>query len=128
MARTLEERLTGEDAEPWIPEEAGEHIFGEVEEVGTREGDYGEYTVVTLLLEDGSVSSVAGFGTVLAGKLAELDPQPGDHLGVKFRGEKTGKNGKEYKDWTVVIQRAQTATLTPAAEAATGDEFSDDEV
>lgn len=128
MARTLEERLTGEDAEPWIPEEAGEHIFGEVEEVSTREGDFGEYTVVTLLTADGSVVSVAGFGTVLAGKLAELDPQPGDSLGVKFRGEKTGKNGKDYKDWTVVIQR--NSVLTPASDdsgLATGDEFAEDE-
>lgn len=127
MARTIEERLTGEDAEPWIPETPGEHIFGEVEEVSTREGDYGEYSVVTLLTADGSVRSIAGFGTVLKGKLAELDPQPGDSLGVKFVGEKTAKNQKEYKDWTVVIQRA--AVLTPASDGgtATGDEFPEDE-
>lgn len=127
MARTLEERLTGEDAEPWIPETPGEHIFGEVEEVGTREGDFGEYTVITLLTADGSVRSIAGFGTVLKGKLAELDPQPGDQIGVKFVGEKTGKNGKDYKDWTVVIQRA--SVMTPASDAglATGDEFQEDE-
>lgn len=127
--RSLEERLTGAEPEPWIPEEAGDHIFGEVEAVVTRDGDYGEFPVITLLDADGNVWNVAGFGTVLQNKIAELGPHEGDQIGFKFLGEKTSKNGKStYKDWKVVLSRSpQNAAPVAVAAPATGDEFSDAE-
>lgn len=131
MARSLEEQLTGAEPEAWIPEE-GDSIFGEIEAVVTRDGDYGEFPVITILDNDENVWNVAGFGTVLQNKIAELEPQVGDSIGFKFLGEKSSKNGKStYKDWRVVLSRAPKNVAVPAAVAAsapaTGDEFSEDE-
>lgn len=123
--RSMQERLEGPEPEAWVPENEGELIFGEVEEVSRREGDFGEYTVVTLVDADGQVWNVAGFGTVLAGKLEDLDPQPGDKLGVKFAGEKTAKNGKAYKDWRVIIERSNAPVTVPAS--TTDPDFDNDD-
>lgn len=126
MPRSIEEKLAGADPEPWIPEEDGESIFGELEEISTREGDFGEYTVVTLLTANGEVWNVAGFGTVLAGKFEGLsEADLGRKIGVKFVGTKTAKNGKDYKDWRVVLSARE-----PVAVAAGDvvDEFPDDDL
>jgi hypothetical protein len=105
MGRTLEERINGAEAEPWIPEEAGEYVVGEIEEISAREGDYGPYKVLTLLTDKGDVLSVAGFGTVLKGKFDSLtDPEDiGRTIAVKFLGEARGKSGKDYKNWQVTL-------------------------
>lgn len=114
MPRTMEEKLNGADPEPWIPEDEGESIFGEIEEVGTREGDYGEYPVVTILTDSGEVWTVAGFGTVLKGKLEGLtESDIGRKIGVKFVGEKQSKGGKDYKDWRVVLSAREIVSLPP---------------
>ena len=123
MARTLEEQLEGADPEPWMPEEDGESIFGEIEAISTREGDFGEYIVVTILTKDDEVWNVAGFGTVLKGKFEGLtDADIGRKLGIKFIGTKTAKNGKDYKDWRVVLSARETVP------AAVEDEFPDEDL
>lgn len=121
--RTLEERINGPEAEPWIPEEAGEFVIGELEEISDRTGDYGPYKVITLLTEGGDVLNVAGFGTVLKGKFDSLTSADlGCKVAVKFVGEATGKSGKAYKNWSVTIDRSNLVGAV-----ATGDEFGGDE-
>ena len=115
MARTLEERINGPEPEPWIPEEAGEYIIGELEEISEREGDYGSYRVITLLTENGDVLNVAGFGTVLKGKLESLTTADiGCNVAVKFLGEVANKKpgGKAYKNWNVSVER-KAVPVTP---------------
>jgi hypothetical protein len=132
MARSLEEQLNGADPEPWMPEEAGESIFGEIEAISTREGDWGPYPVITLLTADGEVWNVAGFGTVLhndkgTGKFDGItDADVGRQLGVKYLGEKTPKKGgKDYKDYRVVL----SARVPVTAGGVTGvDEFPDEDI
>lgn len=115
--RTLEERISGPEAEPWKPEE-GDLVIGELEEISEREGDYGPYRVITLFTDSGDVWNVAGFGTVLAGKFASLsDSDLGCRVAVKYIGEATGKSGKSYKNWSVSIDRS----VTPV----TGGEFAE---
>ena len=123
MGRSLEERINGPEPEAWIPEEAGEFIIGEIEEISDRDGDYGPYKVVTLLTSEGDVLNVAGFGTVLKGKFDALsDVDCGRQMAVKFLGEQPSKKpgGKPYKNWNV--------TLSPrAAVPAGGGDFPADE-
>lgn len=124
MARSLEEQLNGADPEPWIPEEDGELIFGEIEAISVRDGDYGDYRVVTILTPDGEAFNVAGFGTVLARKFDALtDADVGREIGVKFVGEKLNKAGKSYKDWRVVL--SPLAVTVPEVEP---DFDTDDEI
>ncbi len=122
--RSLEDRINGPEAEAWIPEEPGEFVIGELEEISDREGDFGPYKVITLLTANGDVLNVAGFGTVLKGKFDGLSNSDlGCKIAVKFLGEATGKSGKDYKNWSVTIDRS---TLVGAT-VATGDEFQGDE-
>jgi len=114
MGRTLEERINGAEPEPWIPEEAGDYVIGELEEISEREGDYGPYRVVTLLAPDGGVWNVAGFGTVLSGKFASLkETDIGNNVAVKFLGEAASKRpgGKPYKNWTMSVDRTAVPVL-----------------
>lgn len=114
MARTLEERINGPEPEAWIPEEAGEYVIGELEEISERDGDYGPYRVLTLLTDNGDVLNVAGFGTVLKGKFDSISQSDiGAKIAVKFLGEAPSKKpgGKPYKNWTVSVERKQTVTV-----------------
>lgn len=113
MARSIEEQLSGADPEPWIPEEAGDSIFGEIESIVTRDGDYGEYPMVTLLTSDDDAFNVAIWGTVLQNKFGELSPAVGDKIGFKYLGEKATKSGSAtYKDWRVVLDRRRRTVDT----------------
>lgn len=124
--RTLEERINGPEAEPWIPENSGEYVIGELEEISDRDGDYGPFKVITLLTEGGDVLNVAGFGTVLKGKFDGLtNDDLGCKIAVKFLGEASNKAGKPYKNWSVTIDRS--ALVGAAAAVATGNEFGGDE-
>jgi propanediol utilization protein len=128
MSRTLEERLAGVDPEPWIPEEPGDTIIGEVEEISARDSQFGQPgdtdQFVTLLTEHGDVMSVAIFGTVLKKKFADLNPQEGDTLGFKFLGEQVPRSGgKPYKNWKLMIARKVVAAPEGAA---VGGEFPDE--
>lgn len=109
--------------------EVGDVIYGEIEAITTRDGDYGEYEVVQLLDEDGGVHSVAIFGTVLKNKFDELSPAAGDRIGFKYLGEKPTKSGgATYKNWQVQIERASVpvGSASDVEAAVGGDAFPTD--
>lgn len=119
--RTLEERINGPEPEAWMPDEAGDYVVGEIEEISERVGDYGPYKVLTLFTPNGDVLNVAGFGTVLKGKFDRLtDADCGRTIAVKYLGERAPKKagGKEYKDWQVTLS---PRAAQPAAAGAFGE-------
>lgn len=125
MARTLEQRMKAGDPAPWTPEKAGDSIIGEIEAVGQRTGDYGPYTIITVLDNEGEAFNVAGFGQVLARKFEELQPQVGEKIGVQYLGEVKNKKGTStYKNWLVMIDepRLTNGTTTVPTVAAPADE------
>jgi hypothetical protein len=65
------------------------HIVIEVEK------DEGEPTGQRMLVWTGHV--------VLAQRLQELDPQPGERLGIRYVGERNSGNGRTYKQFHVVM-------------------------
>lgn len=109
-------------AEAWIPENEGDTIIGIVESVSTREGEHGDYTIVTIQTDDGELLAVHGFGMVLAGHLDKDKPHTGDRYAIRYAGERGSKNGRTYKDWRTAIRRGpfitpdkpQTPKNTPA--------------
>ena len=120
--RTLEERINGPDSEPWIPEDEGDFVIGELEEVSTREGDYGPYKVLHLWTSDGRSVTVAGFGQVLASKFETVtDADLGNKVAIVFQGEKRGKSGREYKAYDFKVERKVAAV-------AGGDFEGDDDI
>lgn len=110
-------------AEAWIPENEGDTIIGIVESVSTREGEHGDYTIVTIQTDDGELLAVHGFGMVLAGHLDKDRPQTGDRYAIRYAGERGSKNGRTYKDWRTAIRRGPFITpdepTPPPAKSAT---------
>ena len=110
-------------AESWIGE-PDDKLVGTVTNLSSRDGGYGEYPIVTLDVESGTVGgkpievpvtlALHGLGTVLQGELwAEGKPGAwklgiGDTLAVKYLGKKQGRTN-EYDAWRVIIKRASLA-------------------
>jgi hypothetical protein len=102
---SMREELSRE-REPW-DRDTDPAVWGRVIELGVFEGEYGAAQVVVLLTEDGREVAVHAFGTVLSEALARIDLQVGDHLGVRYLGEKTGRTGKSYHDYRIIHRDAQ---------------------
>ena len=88
--------------------EAGASAVGILRELTLRDSDYGDpYPVVTIEKADGSEVVVHGYHSVLRNRLLELDPRPGDEIGIKCLGKRTSKSGTTYNDFKVVLERAE---------------------
>lgn len=74
-----------EFAEGWKPE-VGAVIKGVVEDLDLAYSEYGNYPVITIQTDAGSVA-VHAFHQTLRGKLEELQPVKGDVIGIKYYGE-----------------------------------------
>jgi hypothetical protein len=77
---------------PAIRLEEGETISGEVVQIARRVSDYGEYPVITMKLNDGSLGTLHAFHMIVQDRLKELKPQKGDILFVAYAGERTKNN------------------------------------
>jgi hypothetical protein len=136
--RTISERLDSFAA--WWEHEKGDKLFGVVTDVDTRHSEYGEYRIVTVLVEEpGStekggepiaVGEERGFhasSTVAKNEVEKKDPQPGDSFGVAFHGVPEGKDFKLYK---IIVEKTVTGEpaneLEPAAEPVASAEPDDD--
>lgn len=115
---SIEDRLNQETET--LSLEAGASAVGILRELTLRDSDYGEpYPVVTIEKADGSEVVVHGYHSVLKNRLLELDPRPGDQLGIKCLGTRTGKSGTSYMDYRVVIERDEVAAASAAVAEAT---------
>lgn len=124
--RSIEERIEGPAAESWVPENEGDKVVGVIEEVGTREGDYGPFKVLSLFNEDTNTAwSVAGFGAVLGRKFDHLtDADVGRKVAIIFKGQRQPKKqgAKPYKDYDMVLGPAPVAAAAASAPAEFNDE------
>lgn len=96
----------------WIPAKQPEDprfISGVVVRVGTQDSDYPPEVVPTveLFADDDPETTwrVVGFGAVLYRELTDGRPRPGDHIGFKYEGMKTGAKG-DYPAFRVLVQHA----------------------
>lgn len=143
MTLSIADRLS-KDAQSWRPIDSTEYpdhpnpLVGEVVETETGDGDYGEYPILTLLDDDGNEWRWSVFGGVAQGRIAKLNPQVGDTLGVKYLGEKPAKNfpNRTYHDWRIVIERGSnpapvaapaTASDSPVESEKPTEDFEDEE-
>lgn len=103
-----------DDAEPWIPEEAGEGVQGTVLKLGKTKSDFTPepIPVVTIAVANGDKVRVTGFQSVLRREIEDADPQPGDTFAVKYFGQKAVKKGTgSYHHFKVAVSRG-TAPAT----------------
>jgi hypothetical protein len=74
--------------------------------ISEREGGYGRYPIVTIRCADGDEVAVHAFRTVLASRLAEVRPQSGEQLGIKYEGERDGGE-RRYHSYKVAVDRPE---------------------
>lgn len=140
MGRTMEERLNAPDPEGWRPE-AGDLLIGTVDEVSSREGDFGPYPLIIVEKSDGSYVAVHAFHSVLRNEIESLQPSIGDEIGIKYEGVKEPKGGLKkgmsgYEMYRVKLERKSPAGSTvpspprvqavPEAERASADFLGDE--
>jgi hypothetical protein len=104
-------------------------VAGVVEQVDVWESHYGPYPVVDLKLKDGTRVRIHGFSTVLKRRLGEIDPQPGELIGVSYLGEVASriKGRKGYSNFAVVrAGGGEKKSLKQFAAAEDEDESTDD--
>lgn len=133
---TIEDRLNGPGAMPWIPdaENAKKWLAGgddrncytENPVIGiavdhyVRETDYGPYDVLVLNVPEIGDVAIHCRGTVLQNEMNSARPRAGERVGVKLTGEGEGSRGK-YPIYKVVVEREKAGEFnwgnaTPAPE------------
>lgn len=116
------------DATAWKPERVDEGVEGIVTEISYRESDYDaevQVPFVTLLQDNGSKISVAGFRKVLRNEIEQQKPAIGDRMAAVYKGTeklKTGRfAGKDVHIYRVVVARKSGSVAASApAQSANG--------
>lgn len=132
----MADRLSGESQawRPDLPQEKHPNpLMAKVVDIEMGEGDYGAFPILYLLDDDGTEWRWHVFGEVAQRRIARLQPAVGDRLGVKLLGDKPSRKfaGKSYRDWRVVIERADGKASAPdwaaLAAAASGEDDEEDD-
>jgi hypothetical protein len=82
--------------ESWRPR-PGDSVKGKVVDLDVRDGEYGQYPLVTLDTADRGQVTIHAFHEVLASELARRAPKPGDVIEVSYRGQHPHKGYHLYQ-------------------------------
>jgi hypothetical protein len=92
---SINDELDREFAPAWKPQ-PGDKLIGIVTDLSTRDGEYGQYPIVTVRFEDGEFAAHA-FHEVLQNELGRVAPKIGDHIGIKYVGKDPDKGYHRYR-------------------------------
>ena len=93
--------------------EVGQMVIGHVVRYSEGLSEYGPYPILVVNDEDsGEDVSIHLFHFVLARKVMELRPVPGERVAVKYLGKKDGKDAKHdpYRIFHVKVDRVEEKT------------------
>jgi hypothetical protein len=96
------------DFEGWNPE-PGDRVTGVVIYVDSEAGqnnELGTYPLVAIVQKDGTPIALHCFHEVLRQAVKRWNPQPGDIIGVRYKGrtDKGGFQDAGYEDYNVIVQ------------------------
>jgi hypothetical protein len=101
-------------AEGWRPEE-GDTLIGTVTDVSIGRSNFGgSYPIVTVQPDDGTAEvAVHGFHAALRARFMELQPEPGERIGIKFVAKEAHKSapGQTVAKYIVRIEGRGTANV-----------------
>ncbi len=102
IAEALDFDFTG-----WSPDPGAKVSGTVVSKSESSEGDWGTYTILNVITDDGEGVAIHCFHTLLRG-LAD-SAEAGDRVGVKYKGTHPSKvEGRSpYADYNVILQRAE---------------------
>jgi hypothetical protein len=108
------------DPETWNPQEDGTapKLVGTVVSLTTGSGDYGEYPVVTVSNDQG-IHRFYAFHGVAKSQLEQSGAQPGDKIGIAYKGKRVSGAGNEYHNYVIVSEPVgpRTAAVTAVQES-----------
>lgn len=97
--RSLEERL----ALPtdWSPE-LGDTLIGTIVDIYKRDGKFGPYPVIVVLIDSGELFAFHASRMVAKDELARQRPQIGERIGIGYHGKPAGKS---YESYRIIVER-----------------------
>jgi hypothetical protein len=103
-AQELRDRLDEPEPEAWVPKDEPV-LTGLVESITIRDGKDGKppYPAVVVAGEDGVRRIWLAWHKVAKSRLAELQPQVGEQIGVKY----LGTHVRGYENYKVVVDRPE---------------------
>jgi hypothetical protein len=113
-AQSMEDRLNEPEPEVWTPQDDKDDptptLTGVIESIAIRPGKDGRpsYPAVTVVGEDGTRRVWLAWHKVGKSRLAELQPQVGERIGVKY----LGTHPKGYENYRVVVDRPEPEPST----------------
>ena len=97
----------------WMPE-PGDELVGTFRGLSSGPTRRGETHQIALVEDEaGKTHGVWLFYRVLADQFAKADPNPGDPILFLRRPDRTNEAGKEYRDFLVLVERANTEAPSP---------------
>lgn len=99
----------------WRPKK-GDEVRGILKSVSKGWSDWanGWYPILTIEQEDGSLTMVHAFHSVLLNEIKTMRPMPGEYVGVKFHGEQKTNDGKRtFASYTFAVSRPEGDASDP---------------
>lgn len=116
----ITEMLDEEFAESWRPE-AGDTLSGTVVAIGMNDAGWGPYPIVTVQPDNGEPKAFHAFHSVAKARLAELRPEIGDKIGIRYLGLREPRNGgRAYHAYRIVMPGASGSVDWDAIAASPG--------
>lgn len=107
---SLQDRLDRNYADAWRPE-PGDKLVGTIVEIGSRLGEHGRYPIVTIREDEGGQElAFHAYRQVAQNKLAELAPEIGERIAIRYDGPKPKSTGTGvYYAYKVAVDRPDAA-------------------
>lgn len=92
--------------EAWNPEQPGDTLLGTVVDIDRdAPGSHGPCDVATIVTPENEKKALWLSNKVLREAWEKKSPAPGDYVGIKFEGVKESNSGREYKLFSLVVEK-----------------------
>lgn len=106
---TIWDEFRGGSDDRWKPENVGDAIAGEIVRIRVVSFDDGSRVpALTVRKDDGTEADVLAGQAQLRIKLADLGPEAGDRIAIKFTGVENRGGGKTLKLFDVAVKKTET--------------------
>jgi hypothetical protein len=133
VASNLHERLSREP-KIWKDYQPGDTLVGVLLDIEQRESEYRSedgqprfYPVLTVVDDDGQEWVWHAYHSAASKELARLRPEPGDGIGIKYRGKVEGRK-TDYESYRILVEHVnQDAAPAEQPEVIRLQEITDDD-
>ena len=111
-SRLKENHRSDEYADTWKPDGEGEMLVGTFEKMAEGTTSYGTYPIAHIREEGGQLRAVWFFHAVLRDQWDAAGPEPGDQVGIIYKGQRDGRDFS-YHAYGVEVERQAGGDTAP---------------